>query len=192
MTSEEDKELQAISATMKALVDLDSAQQKSALEYVMSRLGITTPKNDNGKVNTHTGINNHEVQERDLTPIRQVGEVKDIRTLKEEKNPKSAIQMAVLVAYYLSRVVPNEEKMDSIGTNEIDKYFDQAKYPLPKSSAVLLGDAKRAGYLESTERGKYKLNPVGYNLAAHSMGSDNKGALRTPYSSKKKRAPKKK
>ena len=191
MTNEEDKELQAISATMKALGDLDIAQQKSALEYVMSRLGITTPKNDGGRV-ANTEDRNPEVREKSPAPTRHDGEVKDIRTLKEEKNPKSAIQMAVLVAYYLSRVVPNEEKMDFIGTNEIDKYFDQAKYPLPKSTAVLLGDAKRAGYLESTERGKYKLNPVGYNLAAHSMGSDNKGALRTPYSPKKNRAPKKK
>ena len=184
---ENDKELQAISAVMKALSELDATQQKSALEYVTSRLGVKLPKMDPGG---SMSLKIDKDDEGEL-PRAKEGEMVDIRALKDEKKPKSAIQMAVLVAYYLARVAPTDQRMDSIGTAEIDKYFDQAKYPLPKNSGVLLGDAKRAGYLESTERGKYKLNPVGYNLAAHNMGGNNGASIRTSTPAKKKKGGKK-
>lgn len=172
----EDKELNAIGVIIKALSELDTTQQKNALDYVTKRFGINL-----NLENTQKSVRREGSVEENLegNPINtKEGIIKDIRTLKEEKSPKTAIQMAVLVAYYLSRVATSEEKIDTIGVAEIDKYFDQAKYPLPKSSSALLVDTKRAGYFESVERGRYKLNPVGYNLAAHSMGSGNTEATK--------------
>lgn len=188
MATEQDKELEAIGAIMKALSELDAPQQKSALEYVMGRLGVKVSRTDSGE---QFAPPKDDVARDGQVPKVRDREMVDIRTLKDEKKPKSAIQMAVLVAYYLARIVPADQRVDVIGTAEIDKYFDQAKYPLPKNSGVLLGDAKRAGYLESAERGKYKLNPVGYNLAAHNMGSGNGGVSRASTSGKKKKGGKK-
>jgi len=164
---QEDKELDAIRTIMKALSPLGQIQQKSALDYVAKRFSINTNLEntfenqgsfDKGKEVNNVNSSNDEV-------------IKDIRALKEDKSPKSAIQMAVLVAYYLSKIVKSEDKMDSIGITEIERYFDQANYPRIKNPSVLLSDTKKAGYFESAERGRYKLNPVGYNLAAYNMGS---------------------
>lgn len=93
----------------------------------------------------------------------------DIRKFKEEKNPKSARQMACVVAYYLQELAPLNERKDTISTEDLEKYFKQAKYPLPEKIAQVLVDAKGGGYLDSPVRGQYKLNAVGYNLVAHNL-----------------------
>lgn len=93
----------------------------------------------------------------------------DIRALKEEKNPDSAKQMACIVAYYLQELAPAGERKGTISTQDIEKYFKQAHFKLPKNVDQVLVDAKRSGYFESTTRGGYKLNAVGYNLVAHGL-----------------------
>jgi hypothetical protein len=93
----------------------------------------------------------------------------DIRKLKEQKQPSNAQEMACLVAYYLQEVVNPDERKTEINSADLDKYFKQADFPLPKKMVQVLVDAKASGYLDSTGRGVYKLNPVGYNLAAHGL-----------------------
>lgn len=77
--------------------------------------------------------------------------------------------MACIVAYYLQNIVPAEERKESIAAEDVDKYFRQASYPLPKAKRQLLINAKSSGYFDSAGRGAYKLNAVGYNLVAHSL-----------------------
>jgi hypothetical protein len=77
--------------------------------------------------------------------------------------------MAVLVAYYLAEVAPANDRKATIGTDDINKYFKQADYPLPGRPRQTLFDAKAAGYLDSPSQGAYRLNPVGHNLVAHSL-----------------------
>jgi hypothetical protein len=95
----------------------------------------------------------------------------DIRRLREEKNPRSAVEMAVLVAYYLQNEAPTEERKDSIDNTDLERYFKQAGYRLPTRLGNILLRAKDAGYLDSTGpgRGRYRLNAVGYNLVAHNL-----------------------
>jgi len=100
---------------------------------------------------------------------KHAGRQIDIRSLKEEKNPDSAKQMACLVAYYLQEKAPKDERKQSISTDDIEKYFKQANFKLPKKVDQILKDAKRSGYFESKARGEYKLNAVGYNLVAHGL-----------------------
>jgi hypothetical protein len=82
--------------------------------------------------------------------------------------------MACLVAYYLQELAPDEEQKQTVSTQDIEKYFKQAGFKLPKALEQILRDAKSSGYFESAGRGEYKLNAVGYNLVAHSLPK-NKG-----------------
>jgi hypothetical protein len=98
----------------------------------------------------------------------------DIRALKEQKQPKTSIQMAVLVAYYLQELAPELEKKGSVTTEDLTKYVKQANYPLPKGNMrFTLINAKNAGYFESIGDGQFKLNPVGYNLATFHLPNQN-------------------
>ena len=48
------------------------------------------------------------------------------RSLKEQKNPSSAREMACIVAYYLEHYAPVGERKNSISAEDITKYFKQA------------------------------------------------------------------
>jgi hypothetical protein len=100
----------------------------------------------------------------------------DIRALKEQKKPTTAQEMACLVAHYLQTTAPQAERKDAIGTSDIDRYFRQADFPLPKGIGQLLPDAKAAGYFDSAGRGAYRLNAVGHNLVVHRMPRQVSGA----------------
>ena len=77
--------------------------------------------------------------------------------------------MACLVAYYLQEVAPDAERKSTVTAGDLDKYFKQAGFKLPSRPGQVLIDAKGDGYFDSTGRGEYRLNAVGYNLVAHSM-----------------------
>ena len=93
----------------------------------------------------------------------------DIRSLKEQKQPKSAVQMACLVAYYLNEHASDGDKKATVKIEDMEKYFKQGGYKLPQRIGQLLVDAKAAGYFDSAGRGEYRLNAAGYNLVAHGM-----------------------
>jgi hypothetical protein len=96
----------------------------------------------------------------------------DIRSLKDQKKPNSAKQMACIVAYYLKEIALGEERKDTVSTTDLEKYFKQGGYKLPTAMHQVLVDAKASGYFESAGRGEYKLNAVGHNLVAHNLPSE--------------------
>ncbi len=77
--------------------------------------------------------------------------------------------MACLVAYYLQELAPKNDRKQKISVQDLEKYFKQAPFKLPKRLDQLLVNAKASGYFESAERGEYKLNAVGYNLVVHGL-----------------------
>ena len=97
--------------------------------------------------------------------------------------------MAALVAYYLSELAPEGEQKDEINSSDLEKYFKQAGFKLPRSIYQTLPNAAAAGYFDGTGGGKYRLNPVGYNLVVHGLprGSESK-KLSRPKKVKKKKA----
>ena len=104
------------------------------------------------------------------TPAQPPDIPRDIKSLKEQKQPTADTEMAAIVAYYLSEVAPEEEHKSTVNQDDLRKYFIQAHYPLPKVIRVTLPNAKRAGYFDSaSEPGEYKLNAVGYNLVVHNL-----------------------
>lgn len=161
----EDKELEAIKAILGALEGLEGDAIQRVLDYVFGRLSI--PRNSvRAEIVRSTG-------EADIVggvpPYTAVERVPSIRDLKDEKRPSSANQMAALVAYYLSEVARGPERKPTVTAADIDKYFKQAGFKLPKQLGMTLPNAAAAGYLDSVGVGVYKLNPVGYNLVAHAL-----------------------
>ena len=95
--------------------------------------------------------------------------------------------MTALVGYYLSEVAPAPLRKDVLTVEDVKKFFKQANFRLPKRPQMALVNAKNAGYLDPTgESGSYRLNPVGYNLIAHSLPAG--GANSKPKRTRKKTA----
>lgn len=96
-------------------------------------------------------------------------QVQDIRGFKEQKRPATAIEMACVVAYYLRNVAPQAERKAVVTADDMQRYFVQGNFPLPKALPQLLPNTKAAGYVDALGGGSYRLNAVGHNLVAHSL-----------------------
>jgi hypothetical protein len=168
--SDGDAELKAMNVIVEALKPLQDEQRTRVLEYVLARFGAVPLQQQlpsalapvSASSTTTSGASTH------------ISQVHDIRSLKEAKNPKSANEMAALVAYYVSEIASEGERRNAITKADIEKYFKSAPFRLPADANFTLVNAKNAGYLDSIGGGQYKLNPVGYNLVAHRMGGDEK------------------
>jgi hypothetical protein len=166
MTEEQDPELSAIQTIMNTLGPLDTEARQRVLTYVFQRLNL--PLAIRARL---TSNENDPVQSASTTSSQssQLLSGIDIRTLKEDKAPSSATEMVALVAYYLAEAAPIDERKNTINKDDVAKYFKQAGYPLPKVITQALPNAARSGYFDITGGGRYRLNPVGYNLVVHGL-----------------------
>jgi hypothetical protein len=155
-----DRELAAISGILSALDGLDGESIQRVLDYVFGRLSISAPRH----LKTVTSVAPTPTS-TESSYIRRTS----IRDLKDEKQPESSNQMAALVAYYLSEIADGEERKDAVNAADLEKYFKQAGFKLPKSLPQTLPNATAAGYFDPAGSGLYRLNAVGYNLVAHGL-----------------------
>lgn len=159
---------QAIDIVLGALSQLDEKKQRIVITSVVSSLGLTAPPDSTPPHGTGTGEENVAHPPAPALAATQFVS-KDIRTLKEEKDPKGNLQMACLVAYYLKELAPAADRKEVIKGDDLEKYFVQAGFPLPKKPGQVMVDAKAAGYFDPINRGEYKLNAVGHNLVTQKM-----------------------
>jgi hypothetical protein len=97
--------------------------------------------------------------------------VSDIRSFFEEKKPSSDIEAAAVAAYYYQYLAPEQTRRESIDSASLQEAFRMGRRPLPSRTAYTLINARNAGYLDSAGEGEFRLNPVGYNLVEHGLGS---------------------
>jgi hypothetical protein len=180
-SSSADKELKAIGVILSALEKLDGDSIQRVLDYVFGRLSLGSHSRSVAVTGVASGPS---VQSTiDGSPNRRPS----IRDLKDDKQPGSSNQMAALVAYYLSEVAGESERKESINTSDLEKYFKQAGFRLPKRMPQVLPNAAAAGYLDSAGSGYYKLNPVGYNLVVHAMPRSHVGDNKSGKTQRRKR-----
>jgi hypothetical protein len=188
-----DKEIEAIKVVLRALESLPAETRASVLGYVTRRLQIAlAPGQQDATAGTAVPSTGPTLGIPETSPEQHTLPT-HIKDLKEKKKPRSANEMAALVAYYLANVAPQKDRKDKITTKDIETYFKIAEFPLPEKTQFTLPNAKAAGYLDAVGNGEYKLNAVGYNLVVHSMprGSDGKGASKRRPAKKARRSAKK-
>lgn len=172
-----DAELSAIQTVLGVLVPLQDDQRQRVIDYVFQRLGlVSTPTSTSPAQTLSAAISTPANAAPNLGPGVSI---RDVRSLKDQKKPRSANEMAALVAYYLSELAPVESRKAAIGTDDIVTYFKQAGYPLPAVLRNTLANAKASGYFDSAAHGLYKLNPVGHNLVVHGLPPDGKDGAQT-------------
>lgn len=180
-----DAELHAIQQLIAALEPLDAEARSRVVGYVFGRLGISGPPRSPEFSVLGSGSASAEVPSGATRPPQS--QPLDIRTLREQKSPKSATEMAAVAAYYLSELAPPGERKREMTAADVTRLFKHAGFPLPGTPKMTLVHAKNAGYLDpGPERGTYVLNPVGYNLVAHKLPSGASSPERSNLRSKPK------
>jgi len=176
-----------MNAVVAALKPLTEEERRRVLEYVLGRFGAV-PIQPAAPSFGSPGPSPSVASSASGAHHAGAGGIHDIRTLKEAKAPKSANEMAALVAFYVSELAPADERRNTIAKADIERYFKSAGFNLPADAAFTLVNAKNAGFLDNAGGGQYKLNPVGYNLVAHRMGTREKKEPRRPRARGAKRA----
>ena len=165
-----DPEVVAIHRILSVLAGLDIAGRTRVIEFILGRTGHRPSRAAAPADSTRPTLPG-SAPAADSPSFRVPAESRtDIKSLREEKQPGSLNEMATLVAFYLKEVAVGDEHRDTVTAADLEKYFRQAGYKLPTRAIMALVNARQAGYLDPTgDAGVYKLNPVGYNLVAHSM-----------------------
>jgi hypothetical protein len=159
---------QSIDEIINALQALDEPTRivavRAACDHLNVPLGAVPTGKEGAQLDEISKADLDSAKEKTDTPVQM-----DISSLREKKDPTGANEMACVVAYYLQNVAPKEERKNSIAKEDLDRCFRQADFPLPKRMEQVLVNTKAAGYLDSTGRGTYRLNAVGYNLVVHTL-----------------------
>jgi hypothetical protein len=172
--AQQDAELQAIQAIIRALDPLDKSARDRVMAYVCSRLGLLPPAPAAASQATGQFAPALPRDAPNALPVAQ-GQVIDVRTFASQKKPTTVQGRVALIAFYLSELAPGSERKAELSATDLTRYLKQANLPIPARARQALLDAKNAGYIDSgSARGTYKLNPVGYNLIAHSLPSPEK------------------
>lgn len=165
---------QVSSTIVKLLEPLSSEERTRVMQAALLLLGdaplATAPASDSSPPiqppDTKNEAPDAPIQKPEAKPA-----LKDVRSFFEVKKPKSQVEAAATIAYFLSELAPADERSEVIDNETFEKYCKLAKFELPNSPRTL-ANTKAAGYLESAGRGKYKLNAVGHNLVAHRLPRD--------------------
>jgi hypothetical protein len=169
---------QAIDAVINALKPLDENSRITAVRATCEHLIIPLIE----------GIKSKTPSEPvKPSTISTLPAITDIRKLKEQKNPSSANEMAAVAAFYLSQLAPVQDRKAEVEKEDMIKCFNQALFRLPKEPRVLLQNVKNAGYFDLVGDGKYRLNPVGYNLVAYNLPRSQSKIKPKPVRAKKQR-----
>lgn len=163
--TERDAEIAALEATITALRPLDDEARARVLEYTLRRLGMHELP---ATALASTPVAS-ELPDSPVSRAPALVGVVDIRTLREQKNPGSANEMAALVAYYLAELAPESERKETVTAADVERLFKQANYRLPSRIAMALPNAAAAGYFDKAGSGGWKLNPVGHNLVTQTL-----------------------
>ena len=142
MSDPVDQEVEAIKVVLAALAPLSEKARASVLEYVTRRLDLTPPT---VPITAAGG-------DSTATAPPATGNVTSppvhIEVFKKQKRPRSANEMAAVVAYYLANLAPQEQRKRTINQRDVETFFKIASFPLPGAVRATLPNAKNAGYFD--------------------------------------------
>jgi hypothetical protein len=175
----------AAKAVHDSLKDIPKDRQERILRWVFESLGIKLASADFVVGSSASQPQSPPLGPHVTAPSASQGGI-DVKSFINSKAPKSDNQFAAAVAYYYRFEAPAEKRRDSINSEilqEATRLVGRDRLPKPH---VTLAHAKNGGYLDSAERGEYRINHVGENLVAMTLGGGGGSPERRPTRKKSK------
>jgi hypothetical protein len=173
MAKEEKDDLEAVRILIDALTPFDTQERERIIRWACEKLGVTNPTFVNhlpATGNKYQSIGETSVISSINTNIKEPN--KDIKSFINEKNPQSDQQLAAVIAYYYAFEAPENDRKNSIGSEEIINACRHSQRRRPKKPIQTLINAAFSGFLDKAEEtGMYRLNAVGENLVAMTLPS---------------------
>jgi hypothetical protein len=194
--TEDINDFDAAKSIYEELRALDKERQNRILRWVAESLGLSPSvgQQDSPTVFPASGTQQKQEYARPaVSPNSPSDRVPDIKTFVHTKNPSSDIQFATVVAYYYRFEVKEVDRKDSINSEILQDASRTAGWRRFGKPLATLNNAKKQGYLDSAERGSFKINNVGENLVAMTLpGQQGESPAKSnPRNAAKKRSTKK-
>jgi hypothetical protein len=178
--SDEISDFDAAKSISDVLKGMEKERQQRVLRWVAESLDIAVhvrpaAAHDIGHVgSSDTGVGAQATASAAAASRQPV----DIKTFVESKSPKSDIQFATVVAYYYRFVAQdNREAISSEILQNATRLVGRSRFATP---VMTLNNAKKQGYLDTAERGTFRINSVGENLVAMTLPGTDGGARAKP------------
>ena len=158
-------------AVADQLKDIEKERQQRVLRWVAESLGLDIGAAQIVEGPAGGGINATVALPSQVNPHlhKQQHAHTDIKSFVDSKKPKSDVQFAAVVAYYYRFEAPVETQTDVIDADSLREAARMAGRRRSPQPLATLNNAKKLGYLDSTERGKFCINSVGENLVAMTL-----------------------
>ena len=118
-----DQELSVLLKIVEAIGALPPEGQQRAMAYLNDRFEASPGKPRQAAAEVDNG---------------RSGQLLDVKSFRDQKQPANGQEMAALIAYYVSNVLPEPERRPEITPIDVDRYFKQARYPLPTRTRSVL------------------------------------------------------
>jgi len=188
-----DSDFDAAKAVAEQLKGMEKDRQQRILRWVAESLSLDLssalpPDRRPRETDASTGAvpSSHPEQQTHHRQHRAA----DIKSFVDAKRPKSDVQFAAVVAYYHRFEAGPESRKDSIDAQALQEAARLAGRRRPPKPLMTLNNAKNLGYLDSPERGQFRINSVGENLVAMTLPGTESERPRAKVRSTKPRKPK--
>lgn len=200
MTDKALDDLDAVRTVVETLKNFKPDEQQRILRWAVEKIGLPqivapTTSAHSSVSSSSTGAAAPSSHSPSSAPSATAV---DIKTFIDEKQPRSDVQFAATVAYYLRFKAPPAERKEFIDKEDLQEACRKAKRDRLKNPYQTLVNAHTLGLLDKgSEKATFAINTVGENLVAMTLPSDGKAAARPgkgrkPKSDKANRAPAKK
>ncbi|MGH8327649.1 MAG: hypothetical protein ACRET2_12885, partial [Steroidobacteraceae bacterium] len=161
-------EFDVAKAVADQLQGLQKEQQQKILRWVMEHLGLelrvaSSADQRMGETSTAAGdaaISQGAASQRTM----------DIKTFVDSRSPKNDVQLATVIAYYHRFEASKQDRKEYIDANLLRESMRHIGQQRTSAWAPqTLNNAKTLGYLDSPERGQFRINSVGENLVVMTL-----------------------
>ncbi len=159
----------AAKAVAEQIKDMEKERQQRILRWVAESLNLDlgiAPATERRTVETIASRASTSPQEEAQLGHRRPA---DIKSFVDSKRPKSDVQFATVVAYYYRFEASAENRKESIDADTLQEAARLAGRRRLSKPLKTLNNAKTLGYLDSAERGQFRINSVGENLVAMTL-----------------------
>lgn len=183
MTDKALDDLDAVRTIVETLKNFKPEEQQRILRWAMEKAGLPQPVGPLPPVGS-SGTGSSTGQVPPIPPSHAgassaLNGTLDIKSFIDEKQPRSDVQFAATVAYYLRFEASPAERKDYIGGEDLQEACRKAKRDRLKNPYQTLKNAHSLGLLDKgSEKATFAINTVGENLVAMTLPGEGKVAAK--------------
>lgn len=180
-------DFEAAQTIVTILRDRDKGEQERILRWVSESLQLSSLVL--GAPTSHPTPIPHAPSTEPSSQLTTI----NIKSFVAQKQPKSDVQFAAVVAYFYQFEAREAERKAAIEASDLQEAARLADWKRFRKPYVPLQNAANQGYLDRAGGGAFRINAVGENLVAMALpgGSDEASGNRTRRKARKAKAPRK-